>query len=307
VKDLDETRAAALGRKAPKPPKAGQLVEQCVQMGDRLGLLRRRGDLLCSTPYGMTLTAGDEPDNLQELFKLFWKTFPYFRQLIKAVCGQPAGFLLPVNRYGGRFNDSAREQGLQFDQMSFEVIRDLATDFRVLNWRPIFMQDGQYQEVYPVGTATELPRGAEKPPATDASLDLQPEPGTAYIPPNYLLELPLGRAWVFVGNTMALKSFEQALWTHYLQLTDRVPRAPVLYPELRDVVCRVLQLPDEHFNVSVMALIRRPRRLQIYPAAGVLDYSSKAAIAYKQVPPRTPAGHFMTYLKIDRRTPQHAA
>jgi len=42
-------------------------------------------------------------------------------------------------------------------------------------------------------------------------------------------------------------------------------------------------------------------RLEIYPAEGVLDYSAKTAITYKQVPPRTVAGQFMTYLKIDRR------
>lgn len=304
VRVLDAAKAAALGRKVPRDAKGEQLVEQCVQMMTRLGLLERRGGLLLMTPAGMELAASSADKDRVALFRLLWRTFPHFRNVVIAVCGRSEGFVLPVHRYGGRFHREAQEQGLAIDQMSFEVVRDLASELLVLNWRPIFHDDGQYQHVYAAGAAhltSLIPDGGlDGVSVSRGSLST----GTDYAAPIYAVGAYPAGVWTFIGNSVEIETFEQALWRHYLQLTDRVPRFPVLYPDLRDVVCEAWRIPDPHFDASVQELLRRPRRLEVYPAEGVLDYSSKTAITYKQVPPRTHAGQFMTFLKIDRKAQQ---
>jgi len=300
VKSLDAAKAAALGRRVPKPPKADQLVEQCIQMTTRLGLLERRGSSLRSTPSGTTLLNRDGND-LQLYFQLLYLTFPLFRILVTSICERSEGYLVPQSRYGGLFAREAREQGLELDQMTFEVVRDLATDLFVLNWRPSpISKDGvDYLNVYAVGKArTKADRFGEAFTDETAIQDSATN-GSGYIAPVYAVNEASNEEWVFVGNVVAIQDFEQALWRHYLRLTDQVPRFPVLYPDLRDAVCETLRIPDSHFDASIKELMRRPYRLEIYPAEGVLDYSSKAAITYKHVPPRTTAGQFMTFLKID--------
>lgn len=300
VRELDTTKAAALGRKELKPPKANQLVEQCIQMASRLGLLERQGQRLALTLWGSVLKRSelDRP----AWFSLLWSTFPHFRNVVMAVCARPQAFALPVTRYGGHFGQAANEQGLEVDQMSFEIVRDLATELLVLNWRPIFRENGQVQIVYAAGSALTLGTSVGGSPTQCGTTPAPSSAAGGGI--QYVADLPEGRAWHFTGNSTDIERFEQVLWRQYLELTDRVPRFPVLYPTLRDVVCESLQIPDVHFDTSVHELLRKPRRLDIYPAEGILDYSSRTPITYKQVPPKTASGQFMTFLKIDRKGAQ---
>jgi len=159
VKSLDAAKAAALGRRVPKPPKADQLVEQCIQMTTRLGLLERRGSSLRSTPSGTTLLNRDGND-LQLYFQLLYLTFPLFRILVTSICERSEGYLVPQSRYGGLFAREAREQGLELDQMTFEVVRDLATDLFVLNWRPSvsYRKVGGYAAASATGTCASVAR-----------------------------------------------------------------------------------------------------------------------------------------------------
>lgn len=300
VRELDATKAAALGRKEPKPPKANQLVEQCVQMASRLGLLERQGQRLTLTLWGSVVKGPDLDRPIW--FSLLWTTFPHFRNVVTAVCARPQAFVLPVTRYGGHFARAVSQQGLEVDQMSFEIVRDLATELFVLNWRPIFRENGQVQVVYAAGSALTLGTSVGGSPTRCGTT---PAPSSAAGDGiQYVADLPDGRAWHFTGNSADIERFEQVLWRQYLELTDRVPRFPVLYPTLRDVVCESLHIPDVHFDTSVHELLRSRRRLDIYPAEGILDYSFKTPITYKQVPPKTVSGQFMTFLKIDRRGAQ---
>ena len=216
---------------------------------------------------------------------------PKFRYVVQAIVQRPEGFLLPVDRYGRRFETEAAERGLRIDQISFEIVRDLATDLLVVNWRTEASMTGRYEVVYPAG----LESGETSRTVIEG-----------YSPPQYVVWgtdglLPgFEPTWSFRGNVVEPNVFEQTLWREYLVLTDRVPRFPVLYPQLRDSTCVRLQIPDLEFDAIIKALIQTPRRLVIYPTEGLLSYSNKTPITYKQVPPRTASGQFMTFLKIDK-------
>jgi hypothetical protein len=236
------------------------------------------------------------------LVRLLWQTFPNLRQMIKLTCAQGNAFQLPVDRYGGNFDREAKHQGIDLDQMSFEIVRDLATEFMILNWRPVLVDNRQYQRVYSVGTASNSATltthdACQRLPANSNQLVVQ-QPVRAL----HCLPDPPHGLWSFISNTVALETLEQSVWRHYMSLTERVPRFPVLYTDLRDAVCESLAIPDPYFDAMLQGLIQRPSRIDIYPAEGVLDYSAKLAITYKQVPPRTATGQFMTFLKIDRRS-----
>ena len=125
VRELDANKAAALGRKTPKLPKGEQLLEQSVQMATRLGLIKRRPAALQTTDLGEEIVRCDLGADLSILFQLLWRTFPHFREVVIAICASPSGFLFPVTRYEGRFDDAGREQGLHVDHMSFEISRDV--------------------------------------------------------------------------------------------------------------------------------------------------------------------------------------
>lgn len=299
---LDADKAAALGRKTPKLPKGEQLLEQCVQMATRLGLVERVPVALRVTDLGEEVVRRGERGDLAILFQLLWGTFPQFREVVAAICASGSSFVLPVSRYEGRFDEAARKERLHVDHMTFEVSRDLATDLLLINWRPVFEDDGEYQKVYAAGTLSTTE--TRKTECADPPIQLPNAgrhiPAGGYVAPMYVASEGSG-CRVFTGRSVDIEAFERILWRVYLRATGGVPRFPVLYPELRDAVCEELRITDLHFDVSLRTLIGNPRRLDIYPAEGLLDYSAKAAITYKQVPPRTGAGQFMTFLKLDRR------
>lgn len=281
VVELDSAKAAALGRKAPKPPKGAQLAQQCIQMLSRLGLIERAGDVFRPTSRGSDVATQVTKNDLSAFFELLWTVFPNFRRLLRLVCARKSPLSLPVDRYGGNFERHAREQGIDLDQMSFEIIRDLATELRVFNWRPVPVEGRQYQLVYSTGILDDDPGDPVKALYRVCGTD--------------------NKTWSFNPYTIELDHFEQEVWRHYMALTDRVPRFPVLYTDLRDSLCEQLAISDDVFDRSIATLIQAPRRLDIFPAEGILDYSEKLTITYKQVPPRTPHGQYMTFLKLDRR------
>jgi hypothetical protein len=88
-------------------------------MATRLGLVEREPGRLRTTELGEEVAQRGQGTDLPLLFQLLWSVFPYFREVVIAICESPSGFLLPVARYEGRFDDAAREQGVRVDQMSF--------------------------------------------------------------------------------------------------------------------------------------------------------------------------------------------
>jgi hypothetical protein len=298
---LAAAKAAALGRREPKALKGEQLLQQCIQMATRLGILQRRGTWLDTTPTANEILARGPIEDLGVFFRLLWQTFPLFRSVVTRVCSTPQGFLLPVDRSTGRFSDAASRQGLDADHISFEIVRDLATDLKVLNWHPVITDAQTQQKVYAVGSL----RGSTH-TSSACAMEARPSPladlARAQNAPVYDAHLPPEYPCLFVGNPLDPDAFERNLWREYLLQTDRVPRFPVLYSVVRDAVCEALRISDAAFDDGVSGLIEKPHRLNIYPAAGILDYASKVAITYKQIPPRTATGQFMTFLKIDRRS-----
>ncbi len=97
-----------------------------------------------------------------------------------------------------------------------------------------------------------------------------------------------------------IDQFEEYLWKTYLDLVKNRPLFPVVYPVLRNEVCYRLRITDETFDQFLKELIKAPKRIRVYPSAGILDYSGDLAHLHKHLPPPNEAGQFMTFLKITR-------
>jgi len=97
------------------------------------------------------------------------------------------------------------------------------------------------------------------------------------------------------------KMFEEKLWKRYIELADYTAGTPVMYVELRDIVCEDLMINDMVFDNFIIDMINNPNTydLKVYPAEGVLPrfLSDKR----KNIPPRVRYGVFAVYLIIYRK------
>ena len=209
---------------------------------------------------------------------------------------------------------------LNMGRKNFEILRDFAVQLGLLNWYPT---KNRRQVVFPTAcvvmqnelTATDH-RSANNgeyaiqcQDTTKLELRLMGTNKNHYrilndellTHPDYLI-LQLDYEKVFIkDHKVPLADFEQTLWREYLQLSDMVSMAPVLYPTLRNQVCAKLCITDQTFDYQLKVLIREPQRLNIHPSDGTLNYAANLAHISKLLPPQTSEGNFIVYLKIERR------
>jgi hypothetical protein len=253
------------------------------------------------------------------LLERMWQVYPRFRQVVLTARDNER-LDLPFYNW-----DSARQKGgdlykLDLDRLSFEAIRDLATDLDFINWYPT---EEKRQIVYPVAcvaTLTEIFCLAGMPveqqtfaqqcihqTAIDLNL-LTVKDGhyeaQAYASPRDqgYLTLQTDVAQVFIrDHDVSSSDFEQVLWQEYLGLSDMRPRFPILYSNLRNQVCAARRISDHTFDRHLLSLVQQSHRLNIYPSGGVLSYAANLAHIGKFLPPQTGQGDFIIYLKIERR------
>lgn len=308
-------KAKALGRKRPRVSTGRATFQECLKLAKHLGLIDRFKRLTPDADRALDLS-----QRRPFLVGRMWQTYPRFRRVVSAV--RDAGRLdLPFYVRGTAFRQEADcLYSLDFDRLTFETIRDLATELVLINWYPT---DQRRQIVYPIAciaSFTEILSLAGSPTQqetyvqrcrhrTGLDLDLlaihddhyQALPCTITPVQGYLV-LQLESDQVFIRNhTVSSDEFEQVLWEEYLSLSGMRVRFPVLYPNLRNRVCAALCISDEYFNQHLLSLVREPQRLNIYPSGGVLDYAANLAHLGKFLPPKTAQGHFIIYLKIERR------
>jgi hypothetical protein len=299
VRSLDAAKASALGRTMAPIPKGQHLTEQCLEMGRQLGLLAVVGDRVTLMPLGLdVMRSMGTPLEQQIFFGRLWSTYPQFRSVLLITCNDARTMVLPLQRSLELFASAAVLQGLFVDQMSFELVRDLGTNLRILNWRTKFGDRGGEQTVYAVQTCVSCEgQGGPSREAEAVSIKFRAEwLRSSYRPPS--LD---GTLYEYVENKMDIPPFEQQLWSSYLDLAKDIPLFPVLYSQLRDNVCEAGRISDATFDRLLASLMRNPRRLDIYPSSGVMPYSARAAVSYKQIPARMDSGDFMTFLKLTRR------
>ena len=312
---IEVEKAQALGRKRPRMREGTSTLQECLKLARHLGVIDRLKRL---TPNAKRVL--DAGENRSFLVGRMWQTYPRFRQVVLSV-RDAERVELPFYARGKAFRDEASSRyGFDFDRLTLETIRNLASQLELVNWYPT---EQRQQIIYPVasivtsaeiaslvGLSAQLETYAQR-SLHQTALDLGllavrgdrcesersgPRKGRGY------LTFPTGTDQVFVrDHDVPLEDFEQALWQEYLALSSLQPRYPVLYPSLRNEVCASLCICDRVFDVHLLSLIRNPHRLSIYPSGGVLSYAANLAHLGKFLPPKTAQGNFIIYLKMDRR------
>jgi len=310
-------KAKALGRQRPRMRKGASTVQECLRLARHLGLIDRFKRL---TPDAARVLDPDQRRSF--LLERIWQTYPRFRQVVLAA-RDTEELDLPFYAWGDTFrNEASPLYGFDFDRITFEAIRDLATHkwIRLINWYPT---EDKRQIIYPVasvvefteiiclaGLSVEQETFAQRcchQTALDMGLltvrdDRYEVQGDMEPKAQEYLRLQMDSDRVFIrDHDVSPNDFEQALWREYLGLSGMRPRSPVLYPDLRNQVCAVLRISDQVFDNHLLSLIREPRRLNIYPSGGMLNYAANLAHLGKFLPPKTSQGNFIVYLKLDRR------
>jgi hypothetical protein len=308
-------KAKALGRKRPRMREGTSTLLECLKLAKHLGLVDRSKRLTCDAKRAL-----DAGEDRSFLLGRMWQTYPRFRRVVLLV--RDSGQLeLPFYARGKHFREEAScRYRFDFDRLTFETIRNLGTQFELLNWYPT---ERRGQIIYPVasvatltevisltGLAVERDTYAQQ-CVHQAALDLNL---LMIRDGRYETQGPLERKeegylivetetdQVFVKRrSVSTEDFEQVVWQEYLGLSSMRPRFPVVYPSLRNKVCASLRIPDRLFDRHLLSLIQEASRLSIYPSGGVLDYAANMAHLGKFLPPKTSQDNFIIYLKMDRR------
>ena len=308
-------KANALGRQRPRTPKGTSTLRECKKLSRHLRLIDRFNRL---TPDAAQVL--DPNQRIVFLLERMWQVYPRFGQLVLAV-RDAERMGLPMYESEDAFRQaSGSRYNLEFDSLTFETIRDLATQLGLINWYPT---EKRNQSIYPVAsvvTFAEIAYLAGCPVENDTfvqrcrhqtAIDLnllvvrdgryEAHLHSDVMNQGYVV-LQTESDRVFIKNHIIVpEDFEQILWQEYLGLSKMRSRFPVLYPELRNKVCAALRISDQVFNQQILSLIRQPQRLNIYPSGGVLNYAANLAHLGKFLPPKTAQGNFIIYLKIERK------
>lgn len=313
---VEVEKAKALGRKRPRMRKGTSTLLECLNLSRHLGLIDQFKRLTPDAERAL-----DTADRRPLLVSRMWQTYPRFRKVVLAV-RDAEQLILPFYARGKEFREEASSRyGFDFDRLTLETIRNLASQLELVNWYPT---EQRKQIIYPVtsivmlsemvslaGSSVRLDTYAQQ-QLHQTALDLgllrirddryEVQASLPHEKQGYLIfQTESDRVFVR-DHTISLENFEQIVWQEYLSLSDMRPRYPVLYPNLRNRVCAILRIPDRTFDRHLLSLIRDPRRLNIYPSGGVLDYAANFAHLGKFLPPKTAQGNFIIYLKAERRT-----
>lgn len=340
LQGVEIEKAKALGKKKARPVSGASLLPECEKMAVQLRFAARTDGHWALTPDGHQLIndlpdrkAKDFPGEKAKatLITRLWQVYPRFGQMILAILGQPEGeMILPARSADGSFGAAIYEKyGLDCDILTFKMIRELGTQLGLLNWYIVKERGKQLQRVYSIACVAMLRCFEEvdgHPRRSETRLDICLNEigldigaltcsGETYVAHSLfkssLLPVAEAKGYLVVETEddcafikrrrdVSTQELEQVLWETYLERVNYRPRFPVLYPELRNDVCRRLRLPDGTFDGIIQELIETPQRLLIYPSGGTLDYARNLAHMHKYLPPKTQRGHFMIYLKIDR-------
>jgi len=336
--EFETNKAKALGKMKARPVSGGAVLNESEKMALQLGYVVRRADKLALTLDGELLlhaAEGEKREHLTTSVKkllttCLWQTYPKFGETILAICNQPDGEMDLPTPGDPDFNNFIQNQyEFECDAITFKIIREIGTELRLINWHILEINHYRRQRVYAISCIIKLEEiekenflALESGIYSDrcyanlvrASGDLEKkkdEKGSIwdtltnliFDSENRIFQLTsaLGTQYiVFPFQTPTLEQFEEHLWKTYLRHVNFRPLFPVIYPVLRNEVCHSLRISDETFDYMTAELIREPKRIRVFPSAGILDYSRDLAHLHKHLPPRNETGQFITFLKIDR-------
>jgi len=331
--DFEMEKARVLGKQKPRPASGASTVPECEKMALQLRLATRINGRWELTLDGQQLLKDFPSEQANAtLLTLLWQVYPRFGQMILTILSQPEGeVILPARSTAGSFGKAMRQKyNLNCDILTFKMIRELGTKLGLLNWDLVEEDGEQYQRVYAIACVAALkyfealsghPRRAGT-PLDDCVHEIGLDIGaltfdnevynaytllnptlipTAHAKGYLVIETQDDCAFIKKREQVDIKELEQTLWEVYLEKVKYRPLFPALYPELRNAACHRLRLADSLFDRAILELIDNPRRLDIYPSGGILNYASNLAHMHKYLPPKTSRGHFVIYLKIDRK------
>lgn len=288
-RSFEVEKARALGRGNPftaRLKQAGRLAEFCERLCRQTGLIESASGIHRLTSNGERIlgmsSEGIEPDAL--LLESLLRTYPSFQQVISAInSAEKCEVILPSTKLRALYAEYAKRYDISVDMWTFDIVRDLTSQLGVLNWFPDSIGGLTMQRVF---MASNISYNES---STDAAADFRAHTVIS------------GKKAVIERNLPDFSSFKVSAWNEYLKITKYVPKRPVFYSDLRTRVCYALRIADKIFDKLARKLIEKDEEYLLLAAGGSLPYRRDSAGMLKSLPPRTPRGQYMVYLKMDEK------
>jgi hypothetical protein len=285
-------KARALGRGRPftlSLKKASGLVRFCQEMSRHTRLVEAADGSYRLTSNGERLLqmTSDRKETDALILKSLLEVYPTFLEIISAIDATKSDeIVLPLTRSKEVFTEAALRCNILVDLWGFAIVRDLCSQLGVLNWFPDIIDGIRMQRVFTTCAIREPDDGK------DVTEDLA-FPIT--------VTTPSGSEVVIDRNEVDLSRFRDILWNEYLKITKYVPRKPVFYSSLRSRVCYTMRIPDKQFDRLARSIMEKDDKYLLIAAGGSLPFSRDSAGMLKSLPPQTPRGEYIVYLKMDEK------
>lgn len=235
-----------------------------------------------------------------------------------AIRDADGSIILPTVRGKEIFQKEARRYGITCDQWDYEIVRDLATQLEVVNWRIDLQGTERNHKVYlicEVVTWSDLTheRRSAKPESFKyrciehfkENLKHSSSKGDVSdcaVSQGYVVASRLRNPIFLKSLTMHQNEFDDAIWQDYLGLTEQSAMRPIFFSDLREEVCERLLMSNVGFDIQVLRMINSPGRYRtkVYAGGGALPHLPGKDMLRKDLPPKTGTDEYMTYLKLDR-------
>ena len=313
-----------------KKVKSKHLVKNCRQLSIQMGFLRKAdGDLLLSEDSKMFLEYGIGDHRIKSmLLDKLLNTYIPFREALFCIRNQENGkILLPLRKEKGLFKSFAEKYELRLNPVQFEVVRNLLTQFGVLNWRER-RNGNRMQRVYLIVVVLKLSESLKSLNETSKftsftnfsvsqfikEIAREEKPSIEEMTKEQILEEARGKGYITIplrdiGDFLFLKNLEtdkgkleEVLWNEYLKLSDYKSGYPVYYSQLRDNVCQELRISDKTFDNLIRRMINKPDEFEVklHAGGGPLPPRRDLSSMLKALPPKTGSDEYITFIKANR-------
>jgi len=258
--------------------KTSRLAKECFRLAKALRYVEKFGNGIAISDKGRHFLDVSNEERRILLAEAYSEVYPHLATLALTLSKLDSEEAVLPMMNKPKFRPEAEKIGLNIGQVTFDIIRDIATSLGILNW--YHEGDGvqRRQHVYlTCSLATEVPRRRS-------------------------IRLYWDDDWLYVvERLMDRASIRDTLWKAYLALADGIPGSPIFYSAVREKVCANLRIRDDQFDAEVLQMVDWDDVFQVVWSEGVLPYQRDSAGMLKSLPPKTESGNYIVYLKIVRR------
>ncbi len=291
---FESEKYRALGKGAPfserqknKLMKAAFILDEVTMLCRTLQLLDKKGSSVSESGRSLILL---QPARQKVFFgRLLFKSYPIFGDFLLALKNSLTEELsLPDVRHNRRhqqFREMAKTYGLNIEILTFVTIRDLLWQLGLVNWLAERKSNEIWFTVYLTAGILSSRDGSS---VEISSSKLAFESGNE----EFLAE----------SREVQEEVFNRVVWEEYMKSTNAVQLRPVFYSDLRSATCRRLRISDFAFDSHISDLLDRGNPFNIVWSSGTIPYSKESARLLKTLPPRSPDGQYIVYLKIGKKS-----